>query len=120
LRIKRKTRRNGASGRITWWFVIHADEALLSELDEKWDSVHVQTSWTISQCTKPADTEEAPTSNTPPLNSHERPSTPSSSNSEPSGLHQDAESEDTSVSEDANTLINPSFLDHAQDHSLAK
>ena len=91
LRIRRKTRRNRISGRLIWWFVIHADEAVLSDLDGKWDSqwwmqdfwkggsvtilrtkrvrkkneprplslkttpifvsVHVQTSWTLNQCT---------------------------------------------------------------------
>lgn len=40
LRIRRKTRRNGTSGRSIWWFVIHADETVLGELDKKWDRVH--------------------------------------------------------------------------------
>ena len=39
-----------------WWFVIHADETVLSQLDVKWDYVNIQTSWILSQCTKSADT----------------------------------------------------------------
>ena len=36
--------------------VVHADEALLSELDNKWNSVNLQTSWVLQHCSKPADT----------------------------------------------------------------
>ena len=77
LRIKRKKGRNGATGRTIWWFVIHADEAVLSKLDQKWDSVHVQTSWTLGQCTKPANTDE--------VSGHEHPPIPTPINSEASG-----------------------------------
>ena len=52
LKIRRKIRRNEISGKSIWWFVIHANEAVLSELDAKWDSVNVQTSWILNQCTK--------------------------------------------------------------------
>ena len=51
LRIRRKTSTNG---RRSWWFVIHADETVLCELDKKWDSVNVQTNWILKHCTKPA------------------------------------------------------------------
>ena len=126
LRIRRKTRRNEISGRTIWWFVIHADEAVLSELDEKWDRVHVQTSWTLNQCTKPADTtvidsEEAPTSHTRSYN-HEQPPTPTHADEdcEASGSQQqDTEHGNTPISEDVETPGDPSFLDPTQDPTSA-
>ena len=58
LRIKRKTSRNRQTRKTSWWFVIHAQESVLQELDSKWDALSTQTSWTLKQCTKPQDTEE--------------------------------------------------------------
>lgn len=54
LRIKRKTSTNENSGKVSWWFVIHADESVLCELDDKWNSVNMQTNWILKHCTKPA------------------------------------------------------------------
>ena len=59
-RIRRKTSTNGRS----WWFVIHADETILCELDKKWDSVNMQTNWILKHCTKPANA-VVPANNTP-------------------------------------------------------
>ena len=53
LKIRRKTR-TADTGKISWWFVIHADEAVLCELDSKWESVNLQTSWQLQSCLKPA------------------------------------------------------------------
>ena len=39
-------------------FVIHGGEAVLCELDSKWDMVIVQTSWLLRPCSKPATTDE--------------------------------------------------------------
>ena len=52
LTIKRKTS-NPSAMKKSWWFVIHADEALLHELHTKWASVNLQTSWLLQHCTKP-------------------------------------------------------------------
>ena len=52
LTIKRKTS-NPSAKKKSWWFVIHADEALLHELETKWASVNLQTSWLLQHCTKP-------------------------------------------------------------------
>ena len=52
LTIKRKTS-NPSTKKKSWWFVIHADKALLHELDTKWASVNLQTSWLLQHCTKP-------------------------------------------------------------------
>ena len=42
------------TGKISCWFVIHADEAVLCELNSKWESVNLQTSWQLQTCLKPA------------------------------------------------------------------
>ena len=55
LRIRRKTHRNGSSGKTSWWFIIHGNENVQCELDEKWDCVHLETSWILKPCTKPVD-----------------------------------------------------------------
>ena len=52
LKISRKTRSTD-SGKTSKWFVIHADEAVLCELDTKWESVNLQTSWLLQSCSKP-------------------------------------------------------------------
>ena len=54
LKVRRKTSINGRSHKTSWWFVIHADESILHELDEKWDTVNLQTNWILKRCTKPA------------------------------------------------------------------
>ena len=53
LKIRRKTCSTD-SGKTSWWFVIHADEAVLCELDTKLESVNLQTSWLLKSCSKPA------------------------------------------------------------------
>ena len=55
LRIKRKTSRSVQSRKSSWWFVVHADEPVLRELDEKWESLSTQTSWILKPCSKPAE-----------------------------------------------------------------
>ena len=67
LRIKRKTSRSVHLGKTSWWFVVHADEPVLRELDEKWESLSTQTSWILKPCSKPADIENhASDSSSPP------------------------------------------------------
>ena len=53
LKIRRKTR-TADTGKISWWFVIHTDEAVLCELDSKWEAVNLQTSWQLKFCLKTA------------------------------------------------------------------
>jgi len=43
LRVKCKTKGNPMTHRTKWWFVIHADEQLLSDPDAKWELVKLQT-----------------------------------------------------------------------------
>ena len=54
LSVRRKVRNNPSTQKESWWFVIHADEVLLNELESKWDSVNLQTSWVLQYCSKPA------------------------------------------------------------------
>ena len=51
LSIKRKTKTG--SSKSSWWFVVHADEKILCELESKWDEVHLHTSWMLQTCSKP-------------------------------------------------------------------
>ena len=55
LQIKRKTRMNGRTGKLIWWFIVHGDESKLLELDNKWECLHTQASWVLQPCTKPAN-----------------------------------------------------------------
>ena len=52
--LENKKTRTADTGKISWWFVIHADEAVLCELDSKWESVNLQISWQLQSCSKPA------------------------------------------------------------------
>ena len=51
LSIKRKTKTG--SSKSSWWFVVHADKKVLCELENKWDEVHLHTSWMLQTCSKP-------------------------------------------------------------------
>ena len=51
-----------SSGKLKWWFVLHGDEGILSELAQSWETVSLQTSWRLESCTKPVDTIGAPLS----------------------------------------------------------
>ena len=51
LSIKRKTK-TGTS-KSSWWFVVHADEKVLCDLESKWDEIHLHTSWMLQICSKP-------------------------------------------------------------------
>ena len=51
-----------SSGKLKWWFVLHGDEGILSELAQSWETVSLQTSWRLETCTKPVDTIGAPLS----------------------------------------------------------
>ena len=57
--VKRKTKVHPLTHRTQWWFVLHANENLLVALEEKWASVHLQTSWKLEPCYKPVDNLQA-------------------------------------------------------------
>ena len=38
-----------------WWFVIHASENVLLDLEGSWDQLQLQTSWKLEPCFKPSD-----------------------------------------------------------------
>ena len=43
------------SGKLKWWFVLHGNEGMLSELTQSWKTVSLWTSWHLETCTKPVD-----------------------------------------------------------------
>ena len=50
LRVKRKFK-TGNDGKITrWWYVVHAEEAHLQQLENEWEKVKFQTSWKLEPC----------------------------------------------------------------------
>ena len=51
IRVRRKDK-EGKSKKSTWWYVVHGDEHLLTELESKWASVNLQTSWKLEPCFK--------------------------------------------------------------------
>ena len=59
LNIRRKVSRNDQSGKSSWWFVIHAEESVLNDLESKWDSLNTQTSWLLKSCSKSRDVEDS-------------------------------------------------------------
>ena len=120
LRIRRKTRRNEISRKSIWWFVIHTDEAVLSELDVKWDSVNVQTFWILNQCTKPADNADtADTDADTAVTDSEVDNIQEPTGSNAQQQVQGNESGDIPISEDINTPEDPSFLAHTQNPTSA-
>jgi len=44
LPVRRKTKVSPVTNKTKWWFAVHANEGLLSELNTKWDQVKLQTS----------------------------------------------------------------------------
>ena len=55
LQIKRKTVLDVAGNVKRWWFIIHAPENLLLDLEGSWDQLQLQTGWKLVPCFKPAD-----------------------------------------------------------------
>ena len=55
LQIKRKTVLDIAGNVRRWWFVIHASENLLLDLEGRWDQLQFQTGWKLEPCFKPVD-----------------------------------------------------------------
>ncbi len=76
LRVKRKTSRNAHSRKSSWWFVVHGDEAVLCNLEDKWDCLDTQTSWVLKPCFKLAASEDSTT-----ITAASEDSTPSSAES---------------------------------------
>jgi len=64
LKITRKIHKN-SSCKVSWWFIIHASKSVLCNLDRKWDSVNLPTSWLPPPCSKPANSVAAPNEERP-------------------------------------------------------
>ena len=50
LRVIRKDRVKPSTQKSTWWYVLHAKESTLSDLETKWDPVNMQTGWKLEPC----------------------------------------------------------------------
>ena len=55
LQIKRKTVLDVAGNVRKWWFIIHAPENVLLDLEGSWDQLQLQTGWKLEPRFKPAD-----------------------------------------------------------------
>jgi len=55
--VKCKVKENPTSKKIRWWFVLHAAEGLLCDLEGKWAEVNLQTLWQLECCFKPLETD---------------------------------------------------------------
>ena len=54
MKLKRKSNTT-KSNKERWWFVVHSDEGILTQLETQWQNVNLQTGWSIEKCTKPMD-----------------------------------------------------------------
>ena len=58
LKVKRKFK-TGTDGKVTrWWYVIHAEEACLQQLESEWQKVELQTSWKLEPCYRYLESDE--------------------------------------------------------------
>jgi len=58
LQVKRKFK-TGTDGKVTrWWYVIHAEEACLQQLESEWQKVELQTSWKLEPCYRYLESDE--------------------------------------------------------------
>ena len=53
LRVKRKTICDNAGKVKRWWFVLHSSEEALKSLEDKWNSIQMQTGWKLELCFRP-------------------------------------------------------------------
>ena len=53
LSVKRRFKEGDSTHRDRWWFLLKADEAVLCELQNLWETVQLQTNWKLETCTKP-------------------------------------------------------------------
>ena len=113
LNIKRKLRRNH-SGKSSWWFIIHAPESVLCDLDNKWDGVNVQTSWSLMSCSKPAD---STSTNVEPPTNQETPNNVTTQLPSVSDQNTDQETSNPSTATTL-TLVDPVTLSDNLNHAI--
>ena len=52
VQVKRKYKTNGEGKIVRWWYILHAEEALLKQLEQEWERVQLQTAWKLEPCYK--------------------------------------------------------------------
>ena len=50
LYVKRKDRVVAATNKSVWWYIVHADEEVLCDLETKWESIQLQLKWKLEHC----------------------------------------------------------------------
>ena len=51
--------KTGTDGKVTrWWYIIHAEEACLQQLENEWQKVELQTSWKLEPCYRYLESDE--------------------------------------------------------------
>lgn len=48
--MKRKDRVVAATNKSVWWYIVHADEEVLCDLETKWESIQLQLKWKLEHC----------------------------------------------------------------------
>ena len=86
LQIKRKTVCNSDGHVKRWWFIIHAPENVLLNLDAAWGQLQLQTGWKLELCFKPI-TQHAPSAIPSPHASQPHNGTPIASSEQSSVSH---------------------------------
>lgn len=50
LYVKHKDRVTAATNKSVWWYVVHADEKVLCDLESKWEPIQLQLKWKLEHC----------------------------------------------------------------------
>ena len=88
LQIKRKTVLDNAGEVKRWWFIIHASESVLCNLDDTWEQLKLQTGWKLEPCFKPCSQPHSPATPQSAAHDQNRPITinsPTNANTFPTG-----------------------------------
>ena len=48
--MKCKDRVVAATNKSVWWYIVHADEEVLCDLETKWESIQLQLKWKLEHC----------------------------------------------------------------------
>jgi hypothetical protein len=73
----RRKYKHGMHGRkARWWFVLHGSESTLANIEQKWESMTLQTGWKIEPCYRPSDTDSGSESGNSPAVIDQSPPSP--------------------------------------------
>ena len=55
LSVHRKYKHGTHGRKARWWFVLHGSESALASIEQKWESMSLQTGWKIEPCYRSSD-----------------------------------------------------------------